>query len=151
MEARVGIEPTNGAFAEPCLTTWLPRPGVRPHLLHAERGEQAHFVASRPVEAPLPLPRSRTDSRGQRMTVGVRRVHGVGGELERASGTGHLEGVSDPRRDEHEVARTQLHGRRLGGFEVLEEQGEPAVHHVEGFFASRGGSGCRERSLRRAR
>ena len=26
LEARVGIEPTNEAFAEPCLTTWLPRP-----------------------------------------------------------------------------------------------------------------------------
>jgi hypothetical protein len=26
MEAEVGIEPTNEAFAEPCLTTWLPRP-----------------------------------------------------------------------------------------------------------------------------
>ena len=25
MEAEVGIEPTNEAFAEPCLTTWLPR------------------------------------------------------------------------------------------------------------------------------
>jgi len=25
LEARVGIEPTNEAFAEPCLTTWLPR------------------------------------------------------------------------------------------------------------------------------
>ena len=25
MEAEVGIEPTNAAFAEPCLTTWLPR------------------------------------------------------------------------------------------------------------------------------
>jgi len=25
LEARVGIEPTNAAFAEPCLTTWLPR------------------------------------------------------------------------------------------------------------------------------
>ena len=25
MEARVGIEPTHKAFAEPCLTTWLPR------------------------------------------------------------------------------------------------------------------------------
>src|SRR6266850_7678511 len=28
LEARVGIEPTNAAFAEPCLTTWLPRPRV---------------------------------------------------------------------------------------------------------------------------
>ena len=26
MEAEVGIEPTNGAFAELCLTTWLLRP-----------------------------------------------------------------------------------------------------------------------------
>jgi hypothetical protein len=25
LEAGVGIEPTNAAFAEPCLTTWLPR------------------------------------------------------------------------------------------------------------------------------
>jgi hypothetical protein len=25
MEAEVGIEPTDEAFAEPCLTTWLPR------------------------------------------------------------------------------------------------------------------------------
>lgn len=25
MEAEVGIEPTHKAFAEPCLTTWLPR------------------------------------------------------------------------------------------------------------------------------
>src|ERR1044071_3662202 len=29
LEARVGIEPTNAAFAEPCLTTWLPRPPNR--------------------------------------------------------------------------------------------------------------------------
>jgi hypothetical protein len=26
MEAWAGIEPANRAFAEPCLTTWLPRP-----------------------------------------------------------------------------------------------------------------------------
>ena len=26
LEAKVGIEPTDGAFAEPCLTTWLLRP-----------------------------------------------------------------------------------------------------------------------------
>ena len=25
LEAEVGIEPTDEAFAEPCLTTWLPR------------------------------------------------------------------------------------------------------------------------------
>src|SRR5438477_3469948 len=29
LEARVGIEPTHKAFAEPCLTTWLPRPPDR--------------------------------------------------------------------------------------------------------------------------
>ncbi len=26
LEAWVGIEPTNKGFADPCLTTWLPRP-----------------------------------------------------------------------------------------------------------------------------
>ena len=25
LEAEIGIEPTDEAFAEPCLTTWLPR------------------------------------------------------------------------------------------------------------------------------
>ena len=28
LEARVGIEPTHKAFAEPCLTTWLPRRSI---------------------------------------------------------------------------------------------------------------------------
>lgn len=30
MEAWAGIEPANTGFADPCLTTWLPRHGVRP-------------------------------------------------------------------------------------------------------------------------
>ena len=38
MEARVGIEPTHKAFAEPCLTTWLPR-----HLLRTE-GNSPEFA-----------------------------------------------------------------------------------------------------------
>src|ERR1035438_10727043 len=33
LEARVGIEPTNAAFAEPCLTTWLPRHQIRRSLV----------------------------------------------------------------------------------------------------------------------
>ena len=32
-EARVGIEPTNTAFAEPCLTTWLPRRDLKLYSL----------------------------------------------------------------------------------------------------------------------
>ena len=32
LEARVGIEPTHKAFAEPCLTTWLPRRPSAPAL-----------------------------------------------------------------------------------------------------------------------
>ena len=31
LEARVGIEPTDEAFAEPCLTTWLPRHSESPN------------------------------------------------------------------------------------------------------------------------
>ncbi len=34
LEARVGIEPTNEAFAEPCLTTWLPRHRQQRKLNH---------------------------------------------------------------------------------------------------------------------
>ena len=42
LEARVGIEPTNAAFAEPCLTTWLPR--------HSE--EPQHNIQSVPTRKP---------------------------------------------------------------------------------------------------
>jgi hypothetical protein len=38
LEARVGIEPTHKAFAEPCLTTWLPR-----HKVDAE-GKAVRFT-----------------------------------------------------------------------------------------------------------
>ncbi len=36
-EARVGIEPTNTAFAEPRLTTWLPRQKRTPELRIVKR------------------------------------------------------------------------------------------------------------------
>ncbi len=56
LEARVGIEPTNAAFAEPCLTTWLPRrlaPAFRlaqsncPSLFALRGSRQAAFSARR--------------------------------------------------------------------------------------------------------
>gem|GEM_PF-6327075 len=39
-EAGAGIEPANGAFAEPCLTTWLSRPGAeyRARVLKGRKG-----------------------------------------------------------------------------------------------------------------
>ncbi len=63
LEARVGIEPTNGAFAEPCLTTWLPRlNGPRPMFTQAARRckrwsrlgtrrPRANFPGSQEIEA----------------------------------------------------------------------------------------------------
>ena len=39
MEARVGIEPTHKAFAEPCLTTWLPRRPVEEGKAGQGRGK----------------------------------------------------------------------------------------------------------------
>ncbi len=44
LEAEVGIEPTNEAFAEPCLTTWLPRPPT------------SSYVVSEPVSSELLAP-----------------------------------------------------------------------------------------------
>ena len=44
MEARVGIEPTDGAFAELCLTTWLPRLAVGP--FRTPKGQQLQWIRS---------------------------------------------------------------------------------------------------------
>ena len=47
MEARVGIEPTNAAFAEPCLTTWLPRsPRERQHIIQSGKTRKPSFPAN---------------------------------------------------------------------------------------------------------
>ena len=56
LEARVGIEPTNAAFAEPCLTTWLPRHrnhqdfnqglSLCKHLVHSPAFQTLPSVAS---------------------------------------------------------------------------------------------------------
>ena len=44
LEAEVGIEPTNEAFAEPCLTTWLPRhPSEQLRLLVASPQAKVFF------------------------------------------------------------------------------------------------------------
>src|ERR1041385_9158510 len=46
LEARVGIEPTNAAFAEPCLTTWLPRPSAPLKLTnHPARASNCFLLA----------------------------------------------------------------------------------------------------------
>ena len=44
MEAEVGIEPTNGAFAEPCLTTWLLRHSKSGHFKEAWCGGASMFA-----------------------------------------------------------------------------------------------------------
>src|SRR5213078_2004862 len=48
LEARVGIEPTNAAFAEPCLTTWLPR--------HSLRRKQYGSLSTNQVESSFHAP-----------------------------------------------------------------------------------------------
>ena len=70
MEAGVGIEPTNAAFAEPCLTTWLPRHPLSAYPLLAR--VQVPFFPL--VSAPRPYPRRRRSfhkSFGLTMPAGV--------------------------------------------------------------------------------
>jgi hypothetical protein len=51
LEAGAGIEPTHSAFAEPCLTTWLPRPKERTTrgLGGESKGKKAHFALRRQI------------------------------------------------------------------------------------------------------
>src|SRR2546425_335929 len=53
LEARVGIEPTNAAFAEPCLTTWLPR--HRFQFINVSASE-FRSLAARPVSVQATAP-----------------------------------------------------------------------------------------------
>lgn len=48
-EARAGIEPANGSFADSCLTTWLPRHGI------ASYGRSSPVSSRRLPRAPRPL------------------------------------------------------------------------------------------------
>ena len=43
LEAPSGFEPENGAFAELCLTTWLPRPQQQPKLRPTFGGRKLNF------------------------------------------------------------------------------------------------------------
>ena len=47
-EARAGIEPTHSAFAEPCLTTWLPRRKTA-RIAMESKGKEAHFTLRREI------------------------------------------------------------------------------------------------------
>lgn len=53
LEARVGIEPTHRAFAEPCLTTWLPRRQTAPKDMAAPRARKAKFPGLEQGRSPL--------------------------------------------------------------------------------------------------
>src|SRR5439155_945200 len=54
LEARVGIEPTNAAFAEPCLTTWLPRLSAPLNLTsHPARASNCFLLADADERAQL--------------------------------------------------------------------------------------------------
>lgn len=54
MEARAGIEPTNGAFAELCLTGWLPRRAQRSYGVYlGDRPCQTRYRAGEGVQKTL--------------------------------------------------------------------------------------------------
>lgn len=75
LEARVGIEPTNAAFAEPCLTTWLPRRPANPQNLPAPR---PRFQSISPIlariGAHLDCPGARPSGRFSIQTVLMKRL-----------------------------------------------------------------------------
>src|SRR4051794_9863880 len=72
LEARVGIEPTHKAFAEPCLTTWLPR-RLRPENKLLSPGRKfIHLPGSLFVHFSSPSSRCRAhSSRGLKIPAGV--------------------------------------------------------------------------------
>src|ERR1022692_4972519 len=70
LEAEVGIEPTNAAFAEPCLTTWLPRHQFRRSLVPSATGSKLKFAFSRYFLNPS-FSRCTRSSRGLNIPWGV--------------------------------------------------------------------------------
>ena len=70
LEARVGIEPTNAAFAEPCLTTWLPRLPLARILIRSARMAQVQVFAARVL---IPNTRVRSDVSTIRLAQEFRR------------------------------------------------------------------------------
>jgi hypothetical protein len=78
LEARVGIEPTNEAFAEPCLTTWLPR------LPFQHASDPMGPAQAKQLQNNVPFQICRSRFRQYRVTLAVtalRRVENLGGKL----------------------------------------------------------------------